>query len=85
MFEGNPMHMPSRRARGCRFVLAVATIACVWVVILPWLASRPSMAEHIRWLEAKGIDAGAMYYTELEAMQPILQKLERPNSSRQPQ
>ncbi len=35
------------------------------------------MREYSRWLDERGIDPSAMYYTELEAMEPILHRLER--------
>lgn len=62
-----------------RFGLAIAILilAALWLVALPWIARQPRMAAHIQWLEDQGIDAGAMYYTELEAMEPILERLER--------
>lgn len=63
---------------GCgRLLLAVCAVAAVWLALLPWLAQQPHIAEHIRDLEVRGIDAGAMYYTDLDVMQPILHRLER--------
>ncbi len=61
------------------FSLSIALLASVWMVVLPWLSVRPRMAAHLEWLDARGINAGAMYYTELEAMEPILHRLERPS------
>ena len=46
-----------------------------WLVVLPWWADRAAMRAHLTWLNKHGIDPSAMYYTELEAMQPILQAL----------
>ncbi len=63
-------------ARYLRFTLAIAFLLAVWLVILPWIATRPQMDEHLRNLDKQGIDGGAMFYTELEAMKPILRKLE---------
>ncbi len=57
-------------------VLATTAVAFVWTVILPWVALQPQMANHLQELEKQGIDGGAMFYTELEAMEPILHKLE---------
>ncbi|MEO1982087.1 MAG: hypothetical protein ABGZ24_16330 [Fuerstiella sp.] len=55
----------------------MGVIAIVWCVMLPWVARRPAMEEHLNWLDDRGIDPSAMYYTELEMMDPILQRLER--------
>ncbi len=60
-----------------RLLFAVCAVAAVWLVLLPWLARQPHMAEHLHGLEVRGIDAGAMYYTDLDMMQPILHRLER--------
>lgn len=62
--------------RYLRFSLAIASLLAVWMVILPWIASWPQMDEHLRNLDKQGIEGGAMFYTELEAMKPILRKLE---------
>lgn len=66
-----------------RLVIAVSVLACVWLVILPWYSRQPAMEAHLQWLDERGIDPSAMYYTELEAMQPILQRLERPDTRTQ--
>jgi len=64
-----------------RLLIAVVGLAIVWLGILPWYSRQPAMEAHLQWLDDRGIDPSAMYYTELEAMQPILQRLERPAAS----
>ena len=68
------------RKAGFRGYLQLAAIACVtgvvWLQVLPWIASRPRMEAHLQHLDERGIDPSAMFYTELEAMEPILQRLE---------
>lgn len=64
-----------RRARCARFVGAVAAVTIVWLAVLPWIAGRPATAAYLDWLEEEGIDPSAMYYTELEMMEPILTRL----------
>lgn len=68
---------PGGLRRVGRCLLACGALAGLWGGVLPWLASQPRIAEHMQWLDEQGIDAGAMYYTELDAMQPILQRLHR--------
>ncbi len=58
-----------------RLIACLLSLAAVWLGILPWLAARPEIDARIRWLDEQGIDPSAMYYTELEAMKPILQKV----------
>lgn len=57
--------------------LAFGLVACGWCFVLPWVATWPSVAARIQRLDESGVDGGAMYYTELEAMKPILQKFHR--------
>ncbi|TWU58478.1 hypothetical protein Poly51_12560 [Rubripirellula tenax] len=59
---------------------SLAAIAILWLAVLPWIAERPVVNDRIEWLAHKGIDPAAMYYTELDAMKPIIDKLERRNS-----
>jgi len=68
---------PPIRLRRARLLLALWSCALMlfWLVVLPWWADRAAMRAHLTWLNKHGIDPSAMYYTELEAMQPILQAL----------
>jgi len=52
-----------------------ASLAVGWLVILPWLSALPSQSEYIERLREKRINASARYYTEVEAMEPILERL----------
>lgn len=54
-------------------------LGVVWLFCLPLLATDPRVEAQIQMQERQGIDAAAMYYTELEAMKPILRRLERPS------
>ncbi len=63
--------------RVIRLLLAFASIAAVWLLLLPSIAERPAMRVHLDRLEADGIDPSAMFYTELPMMKPILERLER--------
>ena len=56
--------------------LASTAVAVVCCVVLPWVSNRPSVQQRIQFLDERGIDASAMFYTELDAMVPILKKLE---------
>ena len=59
-----------------RRVLALAVtivaLSVLWLVWLPAYANQPEMKRHLQWLDDKGIDTSAMYYTELEMMKEIL-------------
>jgi hypothetical protein len=47
----------------------------VWLVILPWVASRPDMQRWIEFLEQRRIDPSAMFYTEVESMNDVRQRM----------
>lgn len=57
--------------------VAFVVIAATWLLGLPWLAERPAVRRYLLWLEERKIDPSARYYTDLEAMQPILDKLKQ--------
>lgn len=61
-----------------QLALALATlcVAAIWCILLPWLSTRPMVQKHLQFLDDKGIDPSAMYYTELEAMDAILDRIE---------
>ena len=60
--------------------LALATaallIGVVWCGILPWLSRQRHVQQRLNFLDERGIDPSAMYYTELDAMGPILDRME---------
>lgn len=62
-------------ARVLNLLAAIAVLAVIWLIALPWAAGQPKMARHLEWLEQEKIDPSAMYYTELEMMKPILTRL----------
>lgn len=53
---------------------ALLVIGLVWCVVLPWLSTRPPVAQRLEWLDDQGIDPSAMFYTELDAMDDILRR-----------
>ena len=57
-----------------QLVIGVSIGACLWLVVLPRVAQIPRVGEYLNRLEEKKIDASAMFYTELEAMEPILNR-----------
>ena len=72
---------PNRYAGVAQLAVAVVLIVLVWCLVLPQLATLPRMQAYTEWLDERGIDPSAMYYTELDAMRPILDRLERTQRS----
>jgi hypothetical protein len=69
-----------------RLSLAICSmlIAACWLVILPRLSALPSQKQKIDWLREQRIDPSARYYTEVEAMEPILKRLNAELTGRAP-
>ncbi|TWU61670.1 hypothetical protein V7x_33580 [Crateriforma conspicua] len=67
---------PRRPAIRRRLMLgiAVTVLATIWLVVLPAVAKRPAVRQRVEWLKSEGIDPSAMYYTELDRMEWILQQ-----------
>lgn len=51
--------------RSATLFVASATLAAAWLVLLPWVARQATVADRLRLLDQKRIDASALYYTEL--------------------
>lgn len=63
------------RLRRIKLAAALAALATVWLLLLPYASRTPAMQERIQWLETQGVDPSAMYYTELDMMQPLLERM----------
>ena len=48
----------------------------IWLLLLPFLSTQPTIAARIERLESKGIDPSAMFYTELDIMDDISHRWE---------
>lgn len=62
--------------RAVRFVVAWGTVAFLWLIVLPWIGSFPAVQAKIAREEAAGIDPSAKFYTELEAMGRLSERLD---------
>ena len=72
-----PKRLKAFNSGATKLLLVVAILAATWFVVLPWLAGQPQVNARLEWLAERKIDPSAMYYTELEAMEPILERLNR--------
>ncbi len=64
------------RRRGLIRLAGVCAIAAViWLLVLPRLAMHPPVSARLRWLDEQRVDPSAMYYTEVEALKPVLKRL----------
>jgi len=55
---------------GCTLVFAL-----VWLVALPALSRNPTLQNEIRDREVQGIDSSALFYTDLEMMDEVLERI----------
>lgn len=78
-FPQSPVESPRAALRRGRIgLIAVWTvIGVVWCMALPGIAERPAVARRLRELDEQGIDASAMFYSELPAMERVLSDLDR--------
>ena len=60
---------------------ALLLLGWVWIVVLPWVGSRPGISRSIHEQQARGIDPSAMFYSDLELIGPIAHRLERLHDS----
>jgi biopolymer transport protein ExbB/TolQ len=61
-------------AQVCRWSvlsLASASILFTWTVILPWIGDWHAVRGRIDFLDERGIDPAALYYTDLDVMAEI--------------
>lgn len=65
-----------------RLIIAILLITIVWGVALPHMASYAAIESRLEFLEQNGIDPSAMFYTELDAMDPILERLEQTSTKK---
>jgi hypothetical protein len=56
-------------------VSAALLIAC-WTLLLPALSERPAMRQQLDRRKQQGINAGAMFYSELKAMPQVMERME---------
>ena len=63
-------------------VITTLVVAAVWLFVLPRIAERPVMKAHLEWLDERGIDPSAMFYTELDAMDEMLRRQRTTERSR---
>ena len=74
-FNNGPM-MRSRAGPWLALSTCTLVIALLWCVYLPWLSVRPRVQERLEFLAQHGIDPSAMFYTELDVMDAILDRIE---------
>jgi hypothetical protein len=60
-----------RRSATTRLVACVTSLAFLWLVVLPMISQRARVRDHLRWLDERRINPSAMYYTELEVLEPM--------------
>ncbi|WP_437228546.1 hypothetical protein SH661x_000962 [Planctomicrobium sp. SH661] len=49
-----------------RLLVCLACIAILWLGVLPWVGRLPPVEAHLNFMRENHIDAGAMFYSELD-------------------
>ncbi len=60
-----------------QLAMIVVAVAVIWCIVLPRVAEQPRMRTYLDWLETQRIDPSAMYYTDLDTIDEVLEKVER--------
>lgn len=68
--------LQTRKRNTRNLIIATAMLTLVWGWLLPMLANQPQIQARLKFLDHHGIDPSAMFYTELDAMAPILERIE---------
>lgn len=74
-----PADQPQTKSRLLGYAQLAASllvIGVIWLGVLPWLGEQPAIRKQIEARDKLGIDLGAMFYTDLEAMGAIEANLE---------
>lgn len=80
-----PMSMTSDRRRGLMQLAGVTAVAAViWLIVLPLLSLFPPVSARLQWLDDQHVDPSAMYYTEVDALKPVLQRLNERGRAKPP-
>ncbi len=56
---------------------AIGLILLIWLVVLPRVAQMPNVASRIRFMESRGIDPSARFYSELPCAMPNADEIAR--------
>ena len=67
-----------RRTGLIRLASIALVTAAIWLIVLPRLAEFPPVARWLKRLDDHKVDPSAMYYTEVEALKPTLERLNAP-------
>ncbi|HWC91180.1 MAG TPA: hypothetical protein VG433_16040 [Pirellulales bacterium] len=59
-----------------RLLAAAATLAAIWLGVLPYIGRRPPIRAYIERNDSQGIDPSAKFYTELPGMPRFAAQIE---------
>lgn len=67
-------HLKTTRRRTRSLVIACGVIVIVWGGLLPWLSRTDVAQARLRSLDERQIDASALFYTDLDYLDAVLQE-----------
>jgi hypothetical protein len=74
---GSELVQSQTRGGRCALAVTIATVAVVWLAILPLIGRQPVVSDYILRNERLGIDPAAKFYTELPCMPGVYNRVER--------
>ncbi len=75
--ETHPEPGPARLLGGLVLAVFSAVLSAIWLVWLPQLAQDPQVQAEMQAREEQGIDAAAMFYSDLPAVDNAEDRLEQ--------
>ncbi|GIX05543.1 MAG: hypothetical protein KatS3mg114_1412 [Planctomycetaceae bacterium] len=75
--QGRPADSPVPTIGWCGLAGGLLIMAYTWGNLLPTLAQHPSLAAALRRWDTLQVNPAAVYYTELESLQPIVHQIDR--------
>ena len=67
----------SRRGRWAGFAGGCLLLGLIWMVLLPWIGQQERVQRDLQQLDQLGVNAGALYYTDLRILPELLRRLDR--------
>jgi hypothetical protein len=75
----NPSFEPRRSVRN--FIACIVIMAIIWLGVLPLVTHTASFQKYDAFLEERHINPSAMYYSELECLPDVLNRLQEATQS----
>lgn len=70
------MRQKSSQNKVARLLVGTVLMLVCWMLVLPALSEQPAVRRELDRHAAQGINAGAMFYSELKAMPQVMDRMD---------